>query len=231
VRLGAHDFDLTVEDAPPHSTAPDGEPATIHVDDDLVRVDHARFDATIDPFGRRVMLRCVEEDRLFATEITVRAAMSALLPLEGGVLLHSAGIVIGERGVAFFGPSGAGKSTLSSLVDAPVLSDELIAITRDGDDFFVRATGFWGEMEERPFIDHAYPLVHLVELSRGDDVAFDALSMRETARALVGVTVVPPHARLWRAALPIVNALSRVASSRLRWKPGRENAARVMARF
>jgi len=153
--------------------------------------------------------------------------LSARLPLTGGVMLHSAGIVVDGRAAIFFGPSGAGKSTLSSLVDAPVLSDELV-IVENGE---ARASGWFGTFTSAP-VAGAYPVSALVELGRGDGVSFTPLDGRAALRTLLNVTVVPPNARLWDAAMRVVIAM--IAATpvlRLDWTPSRENAARVIAAF
>ncbi|HEX8172985.1 MAG TPA: hypothetical protein VF824_20800 [Thermoanaerobaculia bacterium] len=209
----------------------DGEPAQIRVDGDRVVVQHARFDASIDPFTRAISVDCSDDDRPFADAIVERTALSCFLPLAGGLLLHSAGVVIGGRAVAFYGRSGAGKSTFASLVDAPLLSDELIAIERRGDAFVARASGFWGELESRAATAGSFPLHALVELGRGDDVALEPLNAREAMRALVAVAVVPPHPALWRAVMPIIEALAKLRALRLRWTPTADAARRVLAHF
>ena len=221
--------ELRVVHERPNNALRDGEPAQIDSDGERITVSHARFEAVIDPFARTAIIHCLESDREFATDLTTRTALSAILPLDGGLLLHSAGIVVDGRAIAFFGPSGAGKSTLSSLVDAPILSDELIAIRKSGEQFMVEATGVWGELEARAPVEGSFPLAHLVALGRGDDVVLDPLDVRAAARALVGATVVPPHPVLWRNAIAILSELAHLPASRLRWSPSRENAQRVVA--
>ena len=212
----------------PNNALRDGEPAQIDADGERITVSHARFEAVIDPFARNAIIHCLESDRELATDLTRRTALSAILPLDGGLLLHSAGIVVDGRAIAFFGPSGAGKSTLSALVDAPILSDELISIRKTGERFVVEATGVWGELDARPPVEGSFPLAHLVALGRGEDVILDPLDPRAAARALVGATVVPPHPVLWRNAMAIVSELAHLPTSRLRWRPSRENARRVI---
>jgi len=222
-------IELRVVHERPNTALPDGEPAHIDSNGTEITVQHARFSAFIDPFARTGTIRCLEGDRAFATELTHRAALSAILPLEGGVLLHSAGIVIDGNAIAFFGPSGAGKSTLASLVEEPALSDELILIRRDGDAFVAEASGTWGELGARPAIEGRFPLAHLVALGRGEHATLDSLGVHEAARLLIAVMVVPPQPELWRAAMNVVEKLARLPTSRLRWTPSKENARAVVS--
>jgi hypothetical protein len=202
----------------------DEAPAVIGSRGPLVTVRHRRFAADIDPFADTARLYVGEGDDSFAVQLTERTMLSARLPLTGGVMLHSAGIVIDGRAAVFFGPSGAGKSTLSSLVSAPVLSDELV-IVENG---HARASGWFGTFSSTP-VSGSYPVSALVELGRGDDVSLTPLDTRAAMRTLLNVTVVPPNARLWDAALRVVTSL--IATTpviRLDWTPSGENAARVL---
>ena len=69
------------------------------------------------------------------------------LAREGGLLLHSAGILSPTGGYIFTGASGAGKSTLSGFFDtrgASVLSDERMIIRKSGDAFVIHGTPWVG---------------------------------------------------------------------------------------
>lgn len=217
-RVRVVDDVLRVEDAPP-----DGEPAAIRVDGDRVHLVHQRFRAEIDPFGYEGVVSRGDAAGTFALESTIRTALSCRLPLEGGLLLHSAGIVFEGKAYLFYGVSGAGKSTLASFMTS-VLSDELI-VTSDG---FARATGFWGTLDAADAPAGAYPLAAVVELARGEGVALRALSPREAYRALLLAAVVPPHPRLWTAALKAVGELARHLAFRLAWTPSPANAKRLL---
>ena len=66
---------------------------------------------------------------------------------EGGLLLHSAGILSSTGGYIFTGASGAGKSTLSGFFDArgaSVLSDERMIIRKNGEAFVIHGTPWVG---------------------------------------------------------------------------------------
>ena len=66
-----------------------------------------------------------------------------------GVILHSCGIEVNERGYLFLGESGAGKSTLARLWDKKmgidVLSDDRIILRKTGGQFWMYGTPWHGE--------------------------------------------------------------------------------------
>jgi hypothetical protein len=77
----------------------------------------------------------------------VEVCLLTRLAREGGLLLHSAGILSPIGGYIFTGASGAGKSTLSGFFDtsgAPVLSDERMIIRKNGDAFVIHGTPWVG---------------------------------------------------------------------------------------
>ena len=77
----------------------------------------------------------------------VEVCLLTRLAREGGLLLHSAGILSATGGYIFTGASGAGKSTLSGFFDAcgaSVLSDERMIIRKSGDAFVMHGTPWVG---------------------------------------------------------------------------------------
>lgn len=77
----------------------------------------------------------------------IEVCLLTKLAREGGLLLHSAGILSRTGGYIFTGASGAGKSTLSGFFDtsgASVLSDERTIIRKSGDAFVVHGTPWVG---------------------------------------------------------------------------------------
>jgi hypothetical protein len=77
----------------------------------------------------------------------VEVCLLTRLAREGGLLLHSAGILSPAGGYIFTGASGAGKSTLSGFFDAhgaSVLSDERMIIRKSGDAFLIHGTPWVG---------------------------------------------------------------------------------------
>ena len=100
----------------------------------------------------------------------------------GGALLHSAGVVDKNRAFLFIGPSGAGKSTIARLAHESgrvVLSDDLNALRRRGDELVVRKVPFSGELEFGSPEDSCYPLAALCHLRQGGGI-----SVLETTEAI-----------------------------------------------
>jgi hypothetical protein len=72
----------------------------------------------------------------------MRLALSAALPLSGGLLLHGAALVRPDgRAVAVCGASGAGKSTAAHALGAAC--DELIVLRPGEDGVEILATPWW----------------------------------------------------------------------------------------
>jgi hypothetical protein len=199
-------------------------PARVSWEAGCVRLRHTGFLSELDLFGNEA--RLFRRGDGYGLEATLRAAMSGRLPLLGGLPLHAAALVIESRGLVFFGPSGAGKSTISSLWGGPVLSDELVAVTRaetsglPGEGYAVAITGFWGTMGRAKSAPESAPLGALIELAKGPAFRFERLSVTEALRRLVGVTMVPDGPPLWSQALGAIGMLVRtVPCYRMAWSP------------
>jgi hypothetical protein len=186
---------------------------------DRVRIGHRRLRATLDPFaGRGTLARDASVG--WPLEVTLRVALAARLPLEGGVALHAAGIVVGEGGLVFFGPSGAGKSTLAASSPGPVLSDEMVAVTRPGDAYALAGTGFWGTLGASPAPSASFPLRALVELDKAPALRMERLDPRTAVRRLIPSALVPPGPPLWSEALAVLGRMAReVPVVRMGWSP------------
>lgn len=180
-------------------------PAAITWAGDRVRIHHRDFAAEIDAFAAEARLYRTTE-HAFPLEITLRTALAARLPLEGGLPLHAAGLVMNGEAVVFFGDSGAGKSTLAGLSPFPVLSDELVAIVR-GEPFAAIRTGFWGTLGRGNAPGSAFPLRALVGLEKGP-FRLERLTSQGALRQLVGRVLVPLGPPLWREALAVIGRLA-----------------------
>lgn len=200
---------------------PNGEPVLLEWVDDRIRATHRLLLGEIDAPARRATLFRTDGDTA-ALQMILRAALGSVLPLQGGMLLHSAGLVIDGRAYLFYGPSGAGKSTLAAVSPYPVLSDELVAIVRDGE-FFARSTGFWGTLDRGDAPRGRFPLAALIEIRQTQELEIHRLDRVSTIRRLIGVTVVPPAGPLWNHALAVIGRLAHeVPSFSMGWHPGTE---------
>jgi len=215
-------FGIELVDEPPwtsddESLFPVWEPAVQRWQGERLLASHRSFTAEIDPLARSARLHR-REQRAYPLETVIRTSLMARLPLDGGLPLHAAGVVLDGHGVAFFGASGAGKSTLAATSPVGVLSDELVAIAPVRPFTLVRS-GFWGEGGPRGRAAAA-PLRLLVDLAKGPSLELERLRPAiAAARILASVPV--PHVRLlWKRTLAIVAEL--VGSTRvvrMTWSP------------
>jgi len=210
---------------------PRREPAVQRWSEGSLLCSHRSFTAEIDPFACRVRLHRREE-RAYPLETVIRTAMMARLPLIGGLPLHAAGVIAGNRGIAFFGPSGAGKTTVTATSPFPVLSDELVAVV-PGPPFGLVRSGFWGEGRDAGRTAAA-PLALLVELARGPALRLTRLAPASAAGRLLASTPVPLATPLWSRALVVAAALvCDVPVQRMEWTPAEppwERLAEMVAR-
>ncbi len=199
------------------SLYPWGTPAVQRWSDGRLLCSHRSFTAEIDPAAgwARVHRR---EEWPYPLEVVIRTAMMARLPLLGGLPIHAAGVVLGERAVGFFGASGAGKTTLADTCPETVLSDELVAIA-PGNPLSLVRSGFWGE-GRGPGRPVGAPLAALVALDQGPSFRLSRLGHMDAVRSLVASVPVPLAPPLWSRALAVAaDTVSRVPVYRMAWSP------------
>jgi hypothetical protein len=202
------------------AAASESAPARVSWDGGLLLLRHAAFEADLDPAAGTAIVRR-HPDSAAGLATTLRMAVSARLPLEGGVLVHAACLERAGRGFVFFGPSGVGKSTLVERSPWPALSDELVAVLPCGDDEPHRVTGatFPGPPNQGRAPSTTEPrLACLVELAQGPRFHLERLAPIAALRRLVGSIAVPPSPPLWSAALSVSGEIARqVACYRMAW--------------
>ena len=92
------------------------------------------------------------------------AAMAWILPSDGTVLLHAAGVVLEERAFVMVGPSGSGKTTWATLAKqagAMFLSDDLLFVDASGPGAEVLSTPFRAN-HPRPHGPARWPLAAIL---------------------------------------------------------------------
>lgn len=149
---------------------------------DGVRIAGERFVARLDrlesgagsgawPLAGLWMAPPANEAELLGTiENLLRIVVAYRVAAEGGALLHSAGVLVDGRAWIFPGRSGAGKSTLSRLSVAAgleLLSDELNALWRDGEQVVVERMPFAGELSQSAGRRERFPLAAIHTLRQG----------------------------------------------------------------
>ena len=81
----------------------------------------------IDPHGRQAALVMSSTQPLAQAEYFLRLVYALLAYAAGGLLLHAAAVVKGERACVFIGRSGSGKSTVARLARGNrVLNDDML---------------------------------------------------------------------------------------------------------
>lgn len=212
---------LTIQDAPPWEAPfrpPDGLPAEIRVEGDRVLVAGVAYRGEIRPAaGTATLVRLPRGAE--PLHVLLKVALSSVLPLSGGLLLHAAGLAAPSGTVVFFGPSGAGKSTLAALSPFPVLSDELVALLGPPP-FRGLATGFWGTLPEASRDAPGGAVRALVQLAKGPSFELSRLAPVPALRRLVGVALMPPVAEVWSRALAVLgSAVAAVPVYQMAWSP------------
>ena len=144
------------------------------------------------PIERAALWTCHDagSDFLGGLENLFRLLVAYRVAAEGGVVLHSAG-VLGEDGAArlFVGPSGTGKTTLCRLSAAAgrvILSDELNAILWEGDRPVVERLPFAGDFGGAIARRERFPLAGLFRLRQGSDNSRAPLGGAAGVGALAG---------------------------------------------
>ncbi|HTZ18424.1 MAG TPA: hypothetical protein VMB78_08290, partial [Dissulfurispiraceae bacterium] len=119
--------------------------------------------------------------------------MMYALAIEGGAIIHAAGINIEGKGYIFPGRSGAGKSTLSRQFrdreDAEVLSDDRMATRIVNGTIMTYGTPWPGE--EGIALNKGVPLAGIFFMSHGDRNVIAEISPQNAVEKLMPVVSVP----------------------------------------
>lgn len=147
------------------------------------RIARSDFECRADLRTGRIRARVVPS--LFAFDALLRIVLTLVLAEEGGLLLHSAGLMREGRAFLFFGRSGAGKSTVTRLAaGTTILSDEIVAVREEGGAFHAYGTPFWGEMG-RPGEPVSGPVAALLRLGRPPGPTLERIEPSVAARSLL----------------------------------------------
>jgi hypothetical protein len=89
----------------------------------------------------------MEED----VDYFLRVVSALLIFQNGGLMLHAAGILSGDRVYVFFGHSGSGKTTIARHSrEDDLLNDDLLVLRPEGNEWRIYATPFWNPTQARP---------------------------------------------------------------------------------
>jgi hypothetical protein len=117
----------------------------------------------------------------------LRSLISWNLLDSGGLMLHSAGLVLGGKAYVFPGVSGAGKSTLARLAlgaGAEVISDEINLLRPGPRGWRAHGSPFWGEMRAGGR-QASWPLGGLFLLKKSGEPAALPCSRKEAFKAVL----------------------------------------------
>lgn len=177
------------------AASPGGDP---RVEEDAagLHLRHDQFDALVPPEGavRLVIHQAGEtpEDPtyLMVLDSLLRIAVAERLAVEGGLLMHAAGVATGpDAGYVFFGPSGAGKTTVCKVSAARhrILCDEIIAVRPGPDGYRLYGTPFHGAWGDSLAED--VPLRELFYLAKAPHTRRAPLDRVSAMRALMESSV------------------------------------------
>ncbi|MBI5882376.1 MAG: hypothetical protein HZB91_04655 [Elusimicrobia bacterium] len=143
---------------------------------------------------RLLMQRQAPGASLIQTLDLISRQLTVTLLGSSGLLLHAAGLAVGEGGVALAGSSGAGKTTMTRLLrgsgpEIPVLSDDRIVLRRSGSRWLLCGTPWPGE--DRLAANRAVPLKKLFILRQAKSNGLASLSPSGAAAALLRCTFAP----------------------------------------
>ena len=150
--------------------------ARIEGGEGIISIEGAGFHGTFDERSGRGWI--VQPLDLSPFETFLTAIYAGRLLREGGFFLHAAAVVDAGVAYVFFGPSGSGKTTVAGLVGEGVISDEIVAIKRDGLRYQVSGVPWRGQRLSAP-------LGGLFPLRKARGTSFIALSPVEAVRQLL----------------------------------------------
>jgi hypothetical protein len=129
--------------------------------------------------------RIKQERNIYLFHTALRQFLAYLLPLEGrGCMLHASGVALDGEAAGFFGVSGSGKSTIARLAPGAVLTDESLALGRDGGRWVAHTTPFWGDYDPGPSSVESAPLAGLFHLVKAERDRVTRLTWQEAVRGL-----------------------------------------------
>lgn len=156
-----------------------------------------------------------------AVEYVLRATTALLAFDAGGLMLHAAGLVRGDRGYAFFGHSGSGKTTVSRVsTEVRVLNDDLVVLMPNID-WQIHATPFSNPTQVPPAGPGRVPLAGLLRLVQSKQVRIQAMPVAQAAaEVLTSVPIVPLDPQRMPILLErVLNLVTAVPTSRLHFLP------------
>lgn len=166
-------------------------PSNLNTDVHLTQKNRGVYSINAESFNGKIDLKKNEarvgmqaNENIF--ESLLRILYSVILLPNQGFLIHSLGLKRDGKGYLFPGPSSSGKSTIARGVkDFRVLSDELVAVRRIENSFYLFATPFIGEFDAQAN-NICAPLERIFFLNRDLPSACQRQAQLETMINLLG---------------------------------------------
>ncbi len=129
------------------------------------------YEGTIDEKSSRGNLTLSSAQPIEEIDYFLRTVYALLAYAAGGVLIHAAGIVRGERAYLFFGHSGSGKTTVCQVSqnEHTILNDDLILLLPQDNGWRAYGTPFWNPTQVKPSSASA-PVAAMYLLTQADHV-------------------------------------------------------------
>jgi hypothetical protein len=166
---------------------PDADPHVTRTAARAFAIRYGALEAEIDLASGRATARVPAT--IYVLDSLLRIAMTLILVEHDGLLLHAAGVLVGDAAHVYFGPSGVGKTTVArSVPRADVFSDEIVALFAAPDGAVrVAGTPFHGDLNATsPRVANA---AALVRLHQADEDSLSMLGAAAATSALLGSTL------------------------------------------
>ncbi len=124
-------------------------------------------------------------ENVYSLDAVLRILYSYYLAMNGGFMIHSAGIVIDDEAYVFCGQTLHGKShIIKTTGEGLLLSDEITIIRKIKGDFHVFGTPFWGEFAVGG-VNSGFHLEQLYFLHTGEENSIQDISSIEAVQKLL----------------------------------------------
>lgn len=175
---------VVVEKDWPRPAQPGPWPLSTACSGDLLRFESLGEEATFDLAAGKGRLTKAPD---IPGENALRVIFAWLCVSQGGLLVHSCGVLREGQGYLFFGKSGAGKSTVANLSKGfTILSDDLVMVRRVNGSFHAQGVPFRGEASDSPLANAHAPVAGVFRLMKDSKNYLEAVPRARMVASLLG---------------------------------------------